>query len=1046
MPRRKPKDNDRSADLPQDWIKRHIERLEAFALREAIPLTSWAYRRAEFLGPGQYKPLDADWQVITLGEQWGGPNTTAFFKKQVIIPESHAGPDTFLDIDLDGGETQLSINGRLWQGLDFNRSLVPLGEFATADHPLTLEMEAFIINYPYDDRRHDEREYHTFKRANMVLRDPVVETAVFDIRFVFNAYLHYWQSDEQFEIEGFLLAHLEEACRILGPMLPTAEAAHHAAKKMSVYLKEHLFESDYYRHKGLINICAHSHLDIVYLWSINETYRKNGRTTSNMLSLLREYPDYIYSQSQPFLYEKLKEHYPAMFEEVKYWIAQGRWEVIGALYVEPDANIIGPESWVRQIMFGKRFIQDELGVDTSICWMPDVFGLVYTLPQILKKAGVDYLLTSKLNIWNDTNVFPYDSFYWRGLDGSQIITHFPPTHFAQNLKYSNLRRQWNDFREKQISPENLFVYGWGDGGGGPTREMVESSLRAKQFPGLPKTQITLTENFFQNLANHAEQLSVWDDELYLEAHRGTYTSKSFLKRNNRRAELFYRDIEILSALASLFGGPRIQEALNEGWKLLLLNQFHDTLPGTHVAEVVSDIKADYAELFEIGEAIYQSLMVFFQKNIASDKDVLLINTLSWDRTELIAFADQPQAKAMTLYDGSTIPVQHWEDKTWVQPRLPSLGWTVGEFVSRETAVFPNVATFSNNQIKTAYYQITLDHDGNLAQIMDRLEKREILSAAGNQFQVFEDDPGKKFGAWDIAYHFETYQYPVEQIEPWQLIENGPIFAVFTAAWRVLNSTITQKMLLYSNSPRIDFQTEVDWQDSKKLLKVAFPLRIRSRTATYDLPFGHIERPTHRNTKWDQAKYEVCGHKWADLSEGDYGVSLLNDCKYGYDIHENVLRLSLVRSPTRPTPRSDIGLHRFTYSLLPHAGNWRTGQVTRHAYALNCPAIGVEINHANPATLGKIPENYSFLQVGSKSIIVEVLKQAEVGQNIILRTFDAHGTHSNPKISICADLSSVGQTDLLEKNPEEIRILDGNAFHAPHDPYEINTFSLVTSLF
>ena len=375
MPKRKPNDPDRSADLPRNWIERHIERLQALCFYDALPLREWTARRSRLVGPARYEPVNDEWQPLKVGDEWGGADITVHLRHRLAVPDSHAGDNAYLDIDMDGGETQLSINGRAWQGLDHYRSLVPIGELAVAGAELQLEMEAFTINYPYDKRRNDERDYHTFKRANLVLRDPVIEACYFDLSLVLDAYLHYWNMDEPREIEGFLLHHLENACRLLGPQFQSRSQAREVAAKASRLLHDTVFASEFFRRDCRINTHAHSHLDIVYLWPIKETFRKNGRTTSNALSLLREYPHYRYSQSQPYLYEQLKAHYPALFDEVKAMIAGGRWEAVGALYVEPDGNLPGPESWVRQVLFGKRFLREELGVDSRVCWLPDVFGV-----------------------------------------------------------------------------------------------------------------------------------------------------------------------------------------------------------------------------------------------------------------------------------------------------------------------------------------------------------------------------------------------------------------------------------------------------------------------------------------------------------------------------------------------------------------------------------------------------------------------------------------------------------------------------------------------
>ncbi len=1063
MPKRKPKDPERSPDLPHNWIERHIQRLEAYVYYEPIDLTSWQIRQAVYHGPGNYEFIDADWREIALGESWGGPDITAFFHTSLTVPESHSGTNTVLDLFLDGGEAQISINGRPWQGLDWNRSIVPLEELAVAGHELELDIEAFIINYPYDDRRNDEREAHCFERARLLKRDAEIEAFVYDARFVLDTYLSYWKSDQDYEVEEFLLHHLETACRAIGPRVESREEARRAAKEARSILQEKVFASRAYQKAGLVNICAHSHLDIVYLWPIRETFRKNCRTVTNMLSLMREYPEYRFSYSQPYLYEKLKELYPQVFEEVKQRVKEGRWEVIGAMYVEPDGNLLGTESLIRQILFGKRFLKDEMGVDTATCWLPDVFGVMYSLPQILKKSGVKYFSTVKLNIWNDTNDFPHDSFRWRGPDGSEVLAHFPPTHFGQKYDPDTLRRHWNDFAEKNTVGENLYVYGYADGGGGPTREMVEASLRTKHFPGLPDGRIEFVEEFFHRLEARSGQLAVWDDELYLEAHRGTYTTKGDLKRLNRKAELFYRDIEVISSIAWLYGGPRIQERLNAGWKLILLNQFHDTLPGTHSPEGVPDIKKDYETIFEIGQEIKTEIIDYLSSRIdrtsgpeapselgAGQREWLLFNTLSWERSDVVELpldslpvsGAKESAGIMQLADGRQLPYQLYGEKLWCSAhRLPPLGWETALISEGSVRSSEKTAELHGSSIKTPFYLIELDEEGALSRLYDICNEHEVLSAPGNQFQVYEDDPGYKFSSWDLAYHFEEYCYPVKQQEQWRCVSNGPVCAVFYASWKVLDSHIEQEMWLYAHSPRIDFKTKVWWNNKRKLLKVAFPLEIRARRATYDLPFANIERPTHRNTSWDQAKFEVSGHKWADVSEGDYGVALLNDCKYGYDIKDNLMRLSLLRSPVRPDSQSDQGFHRFTYALLPHRGNWVAGGVDRHGYELNIPVLAAALASESRTGDEQIPSKGSFAVSDSPHIIVEALKQAETGDGLILRSFDSHATHSRVNFRFERTLRKVAETDLLEENPSDCELAEAHHLTVRYSPYEIKTHRL-----
>lgn len=1055
MPRRKPKDPERAHDLPHAWIARHLARIEAFVSYDPLDLTTWGYRRSRLVAANQYREVDEDWRTIQVDEEWGGSEITAFFRHVLELPEAYANKDSYLDISLDGGEAQLSINGTPWQGLDWYRSFVPLGEVAQAGRRLELLIEAFVVNYPYDAKRGDAREVHRFERARLVKRDLELETFLSDAHHALEAYVSYWQDEDEGELERRFLRTLEQVCQVIGPHITSLAEARRAAKDAHPILRRNLFGTPLYQQPGKLSIVAHSHLDLVYLWPLKETLRKNCRTTTNMLSLMREYPDFRYSQSQPFLYEKLKEMHPETFEEVKNRVQEGRWEAVGAMYVEPDGNLLGAESLVRQIMFGKRVLRDELGVETQTCWLPDVFGVMYTLPQVLRKSGVKYFSTNKLNTWNDTNIFPYDSFRWRGLDGSEVLAHFPTVHFGQMYSCDNLRQSWRDYRHKQEVGEVMVVYGLSDGGGGPTRREALASLRGSDVPGLPESQLASVEEIFRRLEAKAEDLPVWDDELYLEAHRGTYTTKGDLKRQNRKVEGLYRDAEVLSSLASLFGGPRVQEELNEGWKYVLLNQFHDTLPGTHVVAAVPNIKADYSEAFRIGHKVRDEALRHLTENLNSEKPSaetlsdagsshLLLNTLAWERRALFSL-EQRDATSSVRVEGEHLPVQHYAGRTWFRAPVPSLGWTVATFEntlveSEDTAHVSGEAGSNPESIETPLYRLELGANGELVRLCDKQARRDVLSVPGNVFQVFEDDPGHKYSAWDIAHHIEAHQYPVEQTSPWKLVANGPLFAVFKSQWRVLESTIDQAMWLYPDDPRIDFQTQAEWRDPRKLLKVAFPLQIRARYATFDLPFGHIERPTHRNTSWAQAKYEVCGHKWADMSEGDYGVALMNDCKYGYDAKEETLRLSLIRSPVRPDAQSDIGTHTFTYSLLPHQGGWRAAQVDRQAYGLNIPGLAVPLGGGRAE--GHVPKRFELMGPPTPNLIVETLKQAEEGEGLILRTFDSHGCRTDATFSAALDLERVAETDLLEEQPQEVDVVRRRHFDVHYAPYEIKTHRLV----
>ncbi|MCG8481344.1 MAG: hypothetical protein MI724_19775, partial [Spirochaetales bacterium] len=521
MARRKPIDPERSADLPIHRIRRVLDRLRGRVLVDPVDISGWEHRRARYVGPGDYRYDDRRWAPVDVGDTWGGEDATCFFRTTATLPPSHRGEDAVLDIDLDGGEALVRLNGRAWQGLDWNRSVVALHGFERRDKPVTIEIEAFIINYPYDERRGDERDVHAFRRARIARIDRTLEAYLRDAELAYGAYESFWAADDDEELEELLLHALDRSIAQLGPptlldrLGPDGIARAHAA------LRSLTKDGGFFRAPGRISVCAHSHLDLVYLWPLKETLRKNCRTVANQLSLMREFPDYTFSWSQPWLYEQLERDCPELFEEVRMRVAEGRWEPVGAMYIEPDGNLPGSESLIRHILFGQRLFRDAFGVEARTCWLPDVFGVMHTLPQILKKSGIEFFSTVKLTIWNDTNDFPYDSFRWRGPDGSEVIAHFPSTHFGQDYSIANLRRHWKRARQRYTVSDTLFVYGPADGGGGPTREMVAASTATDSFPGLPDVSIDTVDSFFDGLSTRKEELPVWDDELYLEAHRGT---------------------------------------------------------------------------------------------------------------------------------------------------------------------------------------------------------------------------------------------------------------------------------------------------------------------------------------------------------------------------------------------------------------------------------------------------------------------------------------------------------------------------------------------
>ncbi|MFW6328479.1 MAG: alpha-mannosidase [Alkalispirochaetaceae bacterium] len=1047
MPRRKPIDPERSADLPVHRIGRILQRLEERVFYDHKPLEGWEHRRALYHAPGEYECLDSQWQPFRVGESWGGDGVTSFLRTQFSLPPEWRWEDSVLLLDMDGGESLLSLNGRKWQGLDWNRRVVSLAGFSAGEERVLLEIEAYVINYPYDARRNDQRSVHTFARADLARVDRRTEAYVRDLSLALEAYRSFWQEDRERELEEYLLYALSRSTAILGPPTAVSRVGGEKIEEAHALLRELTFDSGLFKSPGRITVTAHSHLDIVYLWPLKETLRKNIRSVANALSLMREYPEYRFSWSQPWLYEKLKELAPDLFAEVAERVREGRWEPVGAMLVEPDGNLPGGESMIRQIALGQRFYREEFGRESRVCWLPDVFGAMYTLPQILKKSGIDYFSTAKLAIWNDTNDFPYGFFKWRGPDGSEILTHFPPTHFAQDYTLANLRSHWSSFSQRYALGETMFVYGPADGGGGPTREMAAGSIATREFPGLPEVRLESAEDFFERNAPKGDQMPVWEDELYLEAHRGTYTSRASLKRWNRRLEGMIRNGEVINALARLHGGPSGRGLIDQGWRKLLLNQFHDILPGTHVPEAHEQIEEYYAGAeAAVRDALEQAKrFIADATSLREGEGVLVFNTLSWSRDDLLPIPRAMVPEGKVPADGKGEPLEAQGEGDTLYLRLadtPPVGWRTLRFVDQPDHRHPVGAAEGGEQswfewdrdgggVSTPAYQIRWDESGDIVSLFDRLEERELFAGKGNQFLLFDDDPGRKFNAWDLAYHIHEHIYQVETEGNWSVAASGPLFIVATIERRVLDSVITQEMWLYRFQRRIDFRTRVRWRNSEKTLKVRFPFALRGATGSTHLPFGAIRRPTHRNTSWEQAKYEVLMHYWADLSEAGFGCAVLNDSKYGCSFLHNTVEITLLRGPVHPDPNSDLGEHEFCYALYPHRGSRENAVVHREAYQFNIPW---EIHPGSPQGRGELPQESGLFSSLPPEIVVENLKEADEVPGVVARLYEATGKRSRASVDPPRGCTGV-EVDLLER-----RITgDGSPDAFELNPYEIRSF-------
>lgn len=797
------------------------------------------------------------------------------------------------------------------------------------------------------------------------------------------------------------------------------------------------------KHSNVTVRCVgHTHIDVAWLWRLNHTREKAMRSFATVLHLMDEFGEYLFLQSQPQLYRYLQQDCPELFEKIRKRVAEGRWEPDGGMWLEADCNISSGEALARQFLYGIRFFRKEFGRSCTCLWLPDVFGYSWALPQILKQCGIDTFVTTKIS-WNEFNTMPDDLFWWKGLDGTRVMTYFITTPAAgmpvdkRYATYSGILSPhsalgtWAKFRNKDLSQDVLLAYGYGDGGGGVDRNMLKMRRAMENLPGLPRVETARAGDFFRELHEKLETtdryVHTWDGELYLEFHRGTYTNQARNKRWNRKTENRLAAAEWLSVMNWVRGGDYGTAALGEAWEILLRNQFHDIIPGSSIHEVYEDSWKEYEQAHALLAAEEQKAL---QGLTVPGKDAWTVYHMgSFPRKEAVWIPETRKGIFCTA-DGKQLTAQQTTGGYWVRMELEPACITGLQFLTGADApAQPTPFAFTEGGLETPFYTMCWDDTGAMTSLFDKENRREVLAGTGNRLVVFEDKP-LNFDAWDIDVFYSQKQERPELIRQPELLENGPVRAVVRFGYQYNRSRITQDMVVYAESRRIDFVTRVDWHEKHRLLKTAFTVDIRSTRATYDIQYGHAERATHRNNSWDWAKFEVVGHKWADLSETGYGVSLLNDCKYGYSILENVMELSLLRSSTHPDAESDMGTHQFTYALLPHTGAVTEGDTIEEATQLNLPACAV------PGAAEKVLRP---VVLSGRQLVLDAVKKAEDDDSVIVRLHECRGGHGEVRLYSELPVSVISACNLLEEETGEQWTPE--QWCVQWKPFEIKTFRL-----
>ena len=958
---------------------------------------------------------------ISIPESFGDENVLGIF--DFGVPMGTGNNSNF--------ESLLYVNGKPYQGVDGNHKEV---FFNIKETGRELELSFRIWSGLNGGGRPREMTM-SIDRAEF----GVLDTAADDFYYLAMTALETHELlDENNEYKSYILNQLVEAFRLVDFTNKNSENYYKSLQTALDYLRDRLKGQG----KPGVNVTmlGHTHIDVAWLWRLRHTREKTARSFSTVNRLMEKYPEYIFIQTQPQLYDYLKEDYPDIYEHIKKRVAEGRWEPSGAMWVECDCNLASGESIIRQILVGKNFFKKEFDYESEFLWLPDVFGYSWALPQILKKSGVNTFMTTKIS-WNDTNRLPYDTFIWRGMDGSEVTTHFVTTTELNDVTYTYngesrpyaIKGVWDNYRNKDLNRDLLISYGFGDGGGGPTREMIKYIEAAKLMPGIPNVETGRATEYFRKLNETIKEnpyngyLPIWDGELYLEFHRGTYTSQGYNKKMNRFMEYKLREEEMLSVFAEkFFNKPYNREEFLKAWKIVLCEQFHDILPGSSIHEVYEDSHEEYERALKYIENATKAAKASFVTE--KENAFTLFNQANWERDSIVMIPSGAETYEYTDSEGNVLPSHRCGEKDLVHVKgLKPLAFTT---ITR-TAKVENVAEeFEENTVETPYYIVSWDNKGRLVRLYDKGADREVIPEGkfANVFQIFEDKP-RCFDAWELE---STIDLKKEEIPcDGNIIKTKNELGYFIHfTYNYNNSKIMQTLCLYNNKRRIDFKTVVDWKESQKILKTAFSVDIRGVFARYDVQEGNIVRPITRNTSWEAAKFEVVAHKWADLSETGYGVALLNDCKYGYDIKEDTMRLSLLKSATDPDYSADCGTHEFIYSLYPHKEEWYNSGLEEEAFDLNSPVVVLD----GASALG----NESLISFDAKNIVLDAFKKAENEEAYVLRFHEYTGRRGKINLKTGLKFDSWCEADLMENPLGEWK---QTAMEVEVKPYEIKTIML-----
>lgn len=995
---------------------------------------------------GTWLPFDTE------HDTWGYADCYAWMKHSFTVPTRFAGRPVYYQILPQEGkkwawgspQALLYANGEALQGFDSNHTRTRLLDCAQGGEHYEMLLNLYAGGRDYEGK--------IGTRLRLLSVDDEVEKLYWHLRTPLEV-ANLKEPDELARIH--LLQTLNEAVSLVSFHLPYGEDFLESVREATAYLEKELYGKR--EMEATVSAVGHTHIDVAWLWRLRQTRDKTSRSFATVLKLMEEYPDYRFMSSQAQLYEFIRQEHPAIFARIRESVRQGRWEPEGGMWVEADTNLSSGESLVRQFLVGKRFFRNAFGADCKILWLPDVFGYSAALPQIMKQCGINYFMTTKIS-WNEYDKLPYDTFLWRGIDGSEVLTHFISTMdtvkeekdwittYNGDLNPSQVIGCWQRYQQKDLNRDVLFAFGHGDGGGGPTHGMLERGRRMHMgIEGCPKVEFQFARDYFDRLQKDIagrKRLPRWVGELYFEHHRGTLTAQASAKRWNRRSEFLYHDLETLESLVNLDHlSSYPSAALLEGWKVILLNQFHDILPGSSIREVYEDSQKQYEDLHRTGGRMLEKALQQASRRVGLARDsLLLFNTLGFSRRE-VAEMQRPQHTGFLLRDpqsGAVLPWQKTFDRKiiFTSPEVPAKGYcAISVEAGEQRQTTPLTATL--REMHTPFFDLTFDEAMQIASLIDRRTGRSVAPQGEplNRLIVYEDRPFEH-RAWNVQAYYTEKSWVLSDVSHAEVLECGPVRAVVLVERKFLHSVIRQYITAYAELDRIDIRNEIDWDDSYLLLKADFPVDVNAVKATFDIQFGNIERVTHENTLWDFAQFESCAHKWADLSDNSFGLAVLNDCKYGYSAKDGHIALTLLRSANDPQPKQDCTHHTFTYSLYPHAGPAAISRVVQEGYSLNCPLYTMFSN----AQKGAWPERFSLACVDADNIILETVKRAEDSDALILRLYETWNRATDCSIRFGRLMEMAAQCDMMEEN-EALLQVEGNRLRLHFRPFEIKTLKV-----